>query len=297
MINPFDFQPISETIPARTNTTRRATTSTPTEATLDSAPAVVLVLSKEAMKASETPKQTGVIRSEKLYVQFIVGHIRKNNPASNTLDISHKTLNHYGTYLGHEGLNDNDVRDICEALRSNPHITTLYSNSKYLGDEGVRAIAGVKTLNDVSLHSHNISDEGVKALANSPTLGRVSLYSDSISSKGMRALAASNTLSYASVVGRRIEYSDIIALDNRTKENRRIKHGICQKIVSRQVLDEEQLAFYSQNRRAVAFYMLRGSEFYPYTCTKIAPECFDGNAAMHLEKALESDKRSAAQMV
>jgi len=107
----------------------------------------------------------------------------------------------YLDFLG-EDIDDEKAIKLAQALMYNPYIKRINLSNKNIGDEGAKALAAVKTIQELDLsnglsgydeYENHITAIGVQALANS-NLKKLLLNGNPIGNKGIKLLAKNKTI-------------------------------------------------------------------------------------------------------
>ena len=107
-------------------------------------------------------------------------------------------LTHLTISTGYEGLGDEDVKALSEAIKANGSLTSLDLHANHIGDEGCKAVAEALVVNvsltELVLCGNNIGDAGAfaiaKALEINGSLTILELGSNKICDEGAKAIGA-----------------------------------------------------------------------------------------------------------
>ncbi len=91
-------------------------------------------------------------------------------------------------------LKDDDINIICKFLEQHKSITSLFINSKYIGDEGAKALAEMTSLRSLDVSVNKIGDEGAEALAKMTSLTSLDVSDNKIGYIGTNALKANTSI-------------------------------------------------------------------------------------------------------
>ena len=134
-------------------------------------------------------------------LQGLLQAIREGKFIDSTLDFMH--------YAMENPLNNEDIDQLCDALKKNKHIKNLVLHHQSIGDQGAKALASLNSLEELDLsnglagyvdYANHISAEGALELARSG-LKKINLSCNSIGDKGLEHLSTSSKLVELDVSG------------------------------------------------------------------------------------------------
>ncbi len=119
----------------------------------------------------------------------ILQRLRESAPNFEDLDLSNKYLH------------DEDILELCDALKSNTTLRRLHLLCNHIGNAGAIALAKITTLSYLDLTCNHIKDEGAIAFAENTTLIVLRLSDNNISNIGGQALAKNTNLMILDIYG------------------------------------------------------------------------------------------------
>src|SRR4051812_14319293 len=112
----------------------------------------------------------------------LLDRIISNDPALDAFDLSR------------QGLNDDDIILLVNALAKNDYIQSLDVSFNHIGSAGARVLAANTSLQSLNLCGNHIGAEGAIALAGNTNLRSLKLRGNGIGVKGVIALAGNTSL-------------------------------------------------------------------------------------------------------